>query len=727
MQYVKIRDGLMLVRQPVEHPASTSVPRVLHHVLLLDRSGSMHWTIDALIDHVTERVLSLPVGDYLSVGWFSSPGDCRFVVKGVRLERDTASREALTVLLDTLRSVRNTTCFSDILTETRTVMHELAPLTPHCTLTLFTDGCPVVPDTAKEERSILATLRALQPQMGSVLLVGYGDYYNKTLMARMAEVAGGTLRHARDMPSFAVSLETFLDEARAVQGRIPVQVACHVAQGKVFSVHGEQVTLYEPDPHATVPYALTDQDDALYYLTEMPPRVATKIVLDPLATVSNASEPMVRGCYAAAAMLMQCGQASDALDVLGLLGDVALIDAANQAFTLDEYGRAEAAIQQAIASPAARFAKGRKLAYLPPADAFCVLDVLDLLLSDPAAKMYPYHPAFVYRRIGRASKTVEGYPCFTPTDTRVGVPLAGMTWHERFLNLSLRVHIPGTVPLGDDAPLLGFETPYPASIWRNFAIIRDGVLNVAHLPLTCGVAELETLARHGVVDRSALPRLANGVMDASPVVAHLEHLPVMNRAIGSQALTAQALCELVGEELRLIALLKVLRAAAKPEETPDAAPVEQDARAEYLARYGIVRGVFSPPTVKAEATDVYLSKTFAIKAKGFSALPPVAKVAEKVKLAAVLTPAERLIADGLAFVRQYVPPSGVTRDETLAAAIAGHSAQLATVRSKIHRTKFAVLLGQRWFSDLPSRADTTLTADGIQYTIEVRDGVRVEV
>jgi hypothetical protein len=171
---------------------------------------------------------------------------------------------------------------------------------------------------------------------------------------------------------------------------------------------------------------------------------------------------------------------------------------------------------------------------------------------------------------------------------------------------------------------------------------------------------------------------------------------------------------------------------AKRDELEEAQKVAgiTDEQAEYLAQYGIGKNGYAPPSTEEKPTDFYLAKTFEIKAKGFSSLPSVKSVTEKIIAGKKLTASEALMSDAIVYLRRFnVPP-----DESPAKFLAmltdsmrNNSRQLISVRSRIQRSKFAVLLGRQWFEEFQTRADNSLMVDGVQYTFEVDDNVKVEV
>lgn len=54
----------------------------IHHIHILDRSGSMSWSIKELIENVKATIDLVDKNDLISILWFSSPGEYRTLIKG---------------------------------------------------------------------------------------------------------------------------------------------------------------------------------------------------------------------------------------------------------------------------------------------------------------------------------------------------------------------------------------------------------------------------------------------------------------------------------------------------------------------------------------------------------------------------------------------------------------------------------------------------------------------
>ncbi len=139
-------------------------------------------------------------------------------------------------------------------------------------------------------------------------------------------------------------------------------------------------------------------------------------------------------------------------------------------------------------------------------------------------------------------------------------------------------------------------------------------------------------------------------------------------------------------------------------------------------------GVFSPPSESVESTDSYVAKTFDIAVKGFSSLPKVVDVLAamdaKAKAGAggkELKASQKVIAAG---IQAYRDSEMATEDPPVALAwLAAEIAKAATEQRAVVRTiqesKFAVILGKKWFDEFKTRDNPTIDVDGQTFTFKL--------
>lgn len=721
MKHLQIKDNLFLVQQAIENTVTESV-RNMNHIWLIDRSGSMYNELPKLIDDLKIRTRSLHLGDTFSFGWFSSEGgDYHFPIKGFKLteEKDFV---ALDKIFDANKEARNMTCFSEILENTVTVIEDLTPINPNFSLVFFSDGYPVVSNYGKEIRAINSALSALSAKVNSALLVGYGSYFNKELMGQMAERVGGVLASSKNIHAFAESLDRFLLDGGSAKREMVTLSQNSVHPFAITLTQNNVISLLIED--GQVAYSPTGNNDAIYYLVDGKSHQAGEFINLSSEKIMH-HHGLVDAAYATSLALIQRTKVSDALDILSVLGDKAFIKDAANAFTNDEYANVENRINAAVFNSGLRLSEGRDTRYLPPADAFCLVDAVESLLESEDARFYPYHPSFDYKRIGRKSKQLEGYPKFERSSD-ASSPISDLVWNKTQLNLSIRARIQGTVKLKGDYASQGFAETYPTFIYRNYSVVKDGFLNTPLLPISHINEDTYNKFREvGIIDDFAYS--PDGFF-----ILNLAAVPVMNRAMATGRTSATALCKQIYREKELEGSLKgfkFFRGQLNPDKKAYGSPLN-DAQQEFLKSNGIGSdGAFSPKSEELSATDHYFVKSFEVKVGGLSNLPKVDAVMTKLddeKKKLKLTISDKMLVPAIlnwqAAVEAKKEILPWLDGEILAA-----KKELATLRGDIQRTKFAILLGKAWFDEFTSRSDNKIKVNDVEYTFEYRDNVKVDI
>ena len=727
MRYFSIRKDLYLVEQEIPKQSDVVVtPEPINHIWIYDRSYSMSCELARLANDLVDRAKQLPIGDTLTLGWFSSEGQCNFMLKGYRIV-DSMDYQILEKVIGKNNSPIGMTCFSEILAETSTVVEDLSVISSNFALCFFTDGYPVVSSYAKERKNIQTAIEAVEGRISASLLVGYGNYYNKELMTQMAEWFGGSLVHSDDLMSFSITLTEFMSGARDCSPKQTIRLEFE-PKGPVFSISGKNVNVYE-DKSGHVNFVPSKRaKNYLYAITSEIPDGAKQVSFqDKNVTGKSTVEPVVKAAYALAYIYTQRTKTDDALQVLGLLGDKTILDSVCNAFTNDEYGSAESKMIEAMSRPSKRFASGRSTSYLPAEDAHCLLDALHLLQTDKDAYFYPRHKQFKYSRIGVASaQEDDGLKFAADPDTRCS--MHSLTWNAKKLNLSVLANIPGTIELGEGHDTLGFQKNFPTHVYRNYALVKDGFLNVKEIPVSLGQSAFTALKAEGVIDS------ASDWGSASEIhMLHLDRIPVVNRIMAKGRTSAADLCKKTWQEWEYKGKIKALKSLMDKEIPQDAMPSPFDGlsetQQEFLTRHCITKNGFSPKVEKVEPSDFYFAKEFEIKVKGVSSLPKLDKVLDKRKAGKSLTLSESLVGAGVDIYER----TGIGEEKNTKVKVIRFQTQLEQlneelrrVRKDIQETKFAVLLGKAWFDEFTSREDNTLEVDGHLFTVSLRE-VKVAV
>ncbi len=686
--HLKIKENLYLVQKEVDN--TKTIGKAIdqnNQIWLYDRSGSMYGDLTRLITDMKQRARTLMEGDTLTLGWFSGEGDFRFILKGYKISAKEDYNQ-IDQILDKNSNTIGTTCFSEILEEASKTIEDLSGF-GNFNLMLFSDGSPVVSNYTKEIDGIFKAIGKLAEQVTSALLVGYGNYYNRSLMQEMAEKIGGSLVHSNDIQSFGTSLDEYITSSREAGDKMKVDTEYKGKEDVHFSVFGKGVISYKA-VGGTVAYTIgKGKKDYLYILTNKLSKSEAKseevtIVNGELTHDGKALGPrhaFIKGMYGLAAVLSQKTQTLLAVDVLGMLGDKHLIDLIYDSFTNSEYGRAEKNITEAMASPSARLIKGKVLGYVKADDAPCLLDVMDRITEDKEAEFFPYAGAG-YSRVGKkAEAKAEVTTQFVPNEG--GVAVSGIVWSSTKLNLSLSTNIQGTVELDADAKKLNLTKDFACSVFRTFTIIKDGRLNMEKATFKLSKETHDYLKSIGATDVT---------WTAQPVEYDLTAVPVMNRKYANSVKSVKPFCDLAMREAELEGIVKVLKANAKAQKATTFNPATNysDAVTAYLAKFHIKNGVYSPPSTVGAASDFYMSKKFSIKIKGLSSLPKIDDVTKKIEAKKALTTADTVIKLGL---------DELARTKDVEKAFKDRQQELREVRAALLRQKFAIVLGKAWFEE----------------------------
>lgn len=710
--YKKIKEGLFLCFQALslsKKKDNVEFKRTpVNNFVLIDRSGSMYGLIRSVVQQVKDQLDKMNEDDFITIGWYSSEGgEFGWVCKGAPVK----NKEAVKQLLDKYASTVGTTCFSEILTDLETVISDLSVFSKVFNFFLMTDGYPVVSNYKAEVKRIKEVLARLSGKLANAYFVGQGDYYNRELMQEMAQIANGTLLHSSSLADFDMHLASFNKNGENVEPKVAIDTPKNV-----------QHVLCTLTPNDVASYNLGDEK----ILVNPESNLMVWLAENPVGTETKDTEDYQRAAYAASRALLQAGNYQLAENILSVLGDVAAVAKATNSFTIGEYGALENELLQANKSAEVRFANGRKEGVVPPDDVFCMLDFINMVTSDNTATFLPYHPDFKYKKIGRSSKQLDGYPKFN-ADKDYGCPMSTFVWSSDKLNSSVLAKIYGTVELGDDAPDYGLQKTHKCFIWRNYSLVSDGRRNVDMLPMSDVSGEvLEKLMSVGAVNK-----IHNGV-----VLVDLTKIPVINRKLANSYRDLNVVCDAVLREKQLQAQVKVFKSEfnAFPDEIKEQViklvrgTEFTDAQIEYLAKYGVQKdNSFAPPKESLPSTDVMYVNTFEFDIDKAKSLPSVADVKKKMAEGKKLNIAASWMADAINKVDAN-NDSPAMKAVWLKETIDKINAELRQLRAKINAAKFAVIVGKSNFEQLPKLDNhNTYSYNGFDFLIEVNSNVEVRI
>lgn len=691
-----------------EDQSTTMSVDCMHHIQVLDRSGSMWADIDDLIENVKDTIRFIPDGDYVSIIWFSGADQCNVLIKGAQ------KNDSLYALLDTLKSTLGVTCFSTPMKEVGNIINDLKPICPNFSVTVFTDGQPVVAWGTEEE--IRRTLEAIDVWKDDVLAlntIGYGNYYDQDFLKQMsAKTTFGQFIHSSligdytdifshnyeitaDLVMTTVEVVSPGSEVMYLTGKLATKSAAGL-KTRALDKRKNQFVVIGPDD-SDFSFLVGDDAYSTAGLKEIPSASITPIM------------------YAYAYTSYYEGNRKQAMDIVAkVLHDKHLVDVMKNSFTYDEVGAATKVIKSAVFSTKYRLVEGEcDDDYVAADNAPCLMDVLGIILNSEES-YYKY--ATEYSRIGK--KVTDTFNLFHRNKgEEVLTPANDLVFNKSRLNISIRSVINGTVSLNPrQAAKVGLPAELPSKIYRNQTLVKDGAPNMAMV--TFRVTE----DTYNEVGKLFEGRDINNIINAYQIddtqfeiQIYLYNIPIINYSYVGNCTDVQNLLETVRTQTYLQAAQKSLGflrddvydyrkqhgifdvskqfAQYTPEQIQVLTEHGLNDRAEYV-------GVSN---VTEKSGDSYVTRELEFQLKGYSSLPTKDKYYDKRAAGGKLNGPETMMLQAENDFKDLVGDLEYASNEYLEklnASINKVKTQLASIRMGLASKKIALVLTGEWFTGL---------------------------
>jgi Mg-chelatase subunit ChlD len=673
---------------------TTIVPT--HHVVSVDISGSMYGALSELRRHLKNKLASL-VGpqDTVSLIGFSGRSQCYLIADSCPINNG-GDLQALHTAIDRFLQPTGLTGFLAPLEMTTAVIDRIKSRTPGGNFNMFflSDGY----ENQSPEKDVLAACQTVSSRVDTAAVIEYGYYANRPLLTKMAELLGGALVFAQDFQGYEVALTNALGGKSAKKISLPLDY--DASQGYAFAILNDQIVSFVAENGAiAIPESVTE----VAYFTSASTDVQYKEKkADALA-------------FASLIPLAQRMKTNEVFQVLGALGDVSLVQGFASCFSKEDYNLFLAEVLGVVIDPSKRYILGYSATAVPKDDAYTVLHMLDALTESEDNLFYPYHEAFAYERTTAARDAKEGTATFKVDDKSKGYPINGIVFNETRANVSIRVRVAGTVTLPGDHPAELPDT-VPSFIYRAYNIVKDGIVHTRQLPVSLSKETFTKLKGEGIIPKSK--RFKAGEI----IVLDFPKLPVINRQMVKEV-TAKDTFALAVELAHLKGTQKVFndyRKKIAPKESVKSQMLYGEAAVEYLKSVGVTDfNGFNPSSTKGEVTDHYIAKELKIAVKGLSSLPKVEDVENAISKGGALKIGQFVMKDALvkldAFMGSDIYTKAADKNGLIETWIVGEQ-QAAVARTrelivKMAQRKFAIIVGQVWFSDFASLDEDTLEVD----------------
>lgn len=641
---------------------TVSTKSACNHVYCVDISGSMYRDLPAIRSHLKNiiAVVAQPE-DTVSIIWFSGRNQAGIVCENVAVS-DLGTVSLIHAAIDRYIQAQGATGFVDPLNLAKNLTLTEGKAN---NLLFLTDGC----DNSWSRKDILQAVSDITTKYQSVAFIEYGYYADREMLATMAQQANG-------LHLFADGYEKYEEvSTNVINGtpRVPmIEVKVNKTSTHAVYVYGGNIRIVEAvDGKVSVP----EDTDTVYAINSR-------------ADFESMPEDKL---YLVFYFALKTSNHQLAMKALSALGDVALINAYENAFTKQELSTVEDLTSAAVLDESKRFLEGQDLMAVPDKNARTVINVLQSL-AGAGATLQLNSPHWSYNRIGKGKQEVEAtvLPRFIPSPMDQ-VSLRALVFNSERPNVSIGTTLKGTVELPENEFGLKFVG---SMIHRNYAIIKDGTKNVITLPVTIPNDKLDCLigVNHTIVSQH--PTMTSVLVDLSKT-------PVINRSKVERVsldsyVRVVADLELAKVDLKVIKGLLAEREVASSKIAGLTELYGAEA-ADWLSSIGVRDyGFGAVGTKSAEATDEYQAITVDYSIKGLSSLPSMTDARKK---SAEAKEKNKTPVIGVGLMSQAIAVHQGKSDEELKSlfdSMTEYKRGLEVILADMHYT---LILGRVWFSD----------------------------
>jgi hypothetical protein len=697
----------------------------INHVFCCDISGSMWRSLPKMREQLKNRLSSIvEENDTISIIVFADPEDCVVVKEHVHCNNARELSE-LHKAIDRFLVDQGCTDFYTPLELTRKLIRPKE----RYNFVFLSDGY----HNCCSYDKVIDSLNKLAPEIAQCTVIEYGYNADSDRLSQMAEILGGSKIPSADFDEYVPIMENVF-KGGAVAPKVKVFVTADVKN----LIKPIVIFMNEGTSQVT---SVVVEDDGYALLPTSVKKFWTVTRKNSAATISQ--KPIdIDGFYAVAYILADKLEYDLVEDLLYYIGDKKFISQYQSSFGKQKLFVFQNDIAAAVFDKTLRGEIDPS--YKASDDRYCVIDFFNELSTNEDNLVRVASEDFNYNRIGAKSvdkvvltdeekkalaeakstaaaeailnKAKERQVKMTKIDK--GYPLDSFVWNEDRANLGGLFNIEVELELPENKFGL---TKVNSTIFRNYTIIKDGIVNIPVLPLIITKDTLNAIKKHDGVVVTIQKELDNGMTQC---LVDISALPVINKKKikGAKKAEMTKLALNLTDSKFCLKYLKSLVTKAAPAPLSDGYTPEQ---ADYLASLGITSKGYNPPKEAVKDGDFYMAPTINSAFKGFSSEPKISDVLDKVKGGKKLTPSVEYMAAVIKRVDEYLAKNSTdaNREEVISQMIADMEADKKNFARQLAQMKFAMLVSRKWFegsTNFDDNTDTIHSQYGLDMLIEYR-------
>jgi len=764
IKYLKIKDNLYLANQIVkpEQQKEQIVDLSTQHVFVIDCSGSMSGELSSIRKDLFNKISTiLRPNDSVTIIWFSGRNQYGVILEDYSVNSNIAL-EKVREIINKYLTPQGLTAFKQPLEEVKAVIQRVRDNKPNMLHSMFflTDGY----DNQFSTKEILKATSELGDFLNSATLVEYGWYCNRELLSKMAQEIGGVHTFSQNFQDYEPYLtKQFTSDNRGK--RTYIELDNSPKFDMVFNIVDGDVVMYKTNENNEILINVGGETN-IFYFTETAD-FSLDMTLNPLSHIkecydSRIESEIITGLYASLFAFSRKSDYGMVSEILKALGDAYLITEKANTFGTQKINELEAKFLDAVNDFSKRYIDGYNPNLEPAEDAYCVLDMMQDLMTQEDNYWYPQHEAFNYKRIG--SKTIAKMADLSDEDRQKiedlldnkkldeaqqlieeikknqpiqlkfhydsdlqAFPFYDLVWNESRANLSVQVNYKGYVEIPDNE--FGLPKQFPTNQFRNYTLIKDGIVYNYTLPVSLGREMFDKLQSNGLLENEVYEECKIYVLDFSK-------LPVINRKM-INTLSAKELFTNEWELLKLKSTNAVYNYYKKLKfQNTSKGFVEKYGKeaTEWLATLGLKDYGFNPPKSvekQGEQIDVNILEVKIEKMSSTPGKKEIESAERKINAKEPLTPKEALVENAIKEFGQFTGliKEVTNQDKMLEDWLYEKSKFFRTEKnrlmSEISKAKFLTIVGKSWFVEFSDRNqnEMTLTLDSQDVKFKVEDKI----
>jgi hypothetical protein len=720
---IKLNSKLYLTELTLPAGSSdTKIRKSINHVFCCDVSGSMYSSLNKMRTQLKNRIPEIvSEDDTVTIIVFSGRNECTTLKEFVKVNNAQSLME-LNKAIDKYMHTIGMTCFLDPVEYTNELISR-KPSEEFNWIFLSDGGNNDAPWS-----SVIDELTKLAPNTVSCTIIEYGYYADTAKLNEMTEIMGGTKILAEDFDSYVPVIESALKANAELRKSVDVEsVKSSMRYTQFMYIKNNNVYLVIANGKTSI--EIPESVDKLYYL-------ANKKVGEELTDYESLLYAMA---YANASYLRY----NVVEDILGFTKDEKFLDMFSTAYGKQKLFQFQTEILKAAFDESYRGKINPD--YKPNVNKYSLVNLMEDLYADEDNQVMVASDRFVYNRIGaksvnkivlgddqvealksaRTKKDVdkiqkelaENSVKMTMVDK--GYPINNFVWNEERANLNAQFMIDVNLELPKNK--FGIDS-VDSFVFRNYNLIKDGVLNVAFLPVKLTGFTRSTLMKK-------CPDALSEVSKDGVTMIDLTKLPLVNKNQSCKVKIHEMTENLLNLtslkfKLKYLGYLKKKFNLSDGNQMPAMAAYSSEALT-WLASLGITEKGYQPKTELDKSEDFYMALTFKSDFKSFSSVPKVEDVLKKLNDGKKLTPSENFMHHIMLEVDStYL--DGIKGNEYLKAirsAFNQLSIEKKNLQQFIGSVKFGMILSRKWFSDcedMSTDTDTITNQYGDEMTIIYR-------